>query len=54
MQLLGGNLIFIFFAFIMFSFSIMATEFNTDVLDTSDKNNIDFTRFSKAGIYNAR
>jgi outer membrane usher protein FimD/PapC len=33
----------------LFSFSAHAVEFNTDVLDSEDKKNIDFSRFSQAG-----
>lgn len=33
----------------VFSSKIMAIEFNTDLLDINDKNNIDFSRFSQAG-----
>lgn len=36
------------FALASTSMSSKAVEFNTDMLDTADKANIDFSRFSKA------
>ena len=32
----------------LYSNTVIAVEFNTDVLDSNDKDNIDFTRFSQA------
>ncbi|RIB40151.1 hypothetical protein D3C88_20110, partial [Escherichia coli] len=37
------------FVFLLTTPTVFATEFNTDVLDASDRNNIDLTPFSRAG-----